>query len=101
MFLKQRGKQFLLKECDQNTKFFHKFASGCKRNNQVQGLMDKHDEWKEGERDVQNIIVDYFSSLFKASTEINGLTDREQVCILSKEHYINLRRSVTSDEVKL
>lgn len=51
----------------------------------MKGLLNKHDEWKENEEEIQGIIVDYFSDLFKASTETNGLIERERVHVLSKE----------------
>lgn len=101
VYWKQRIKQFWLKEVDQNTRFFHKFASGRKWNNQVKWLMKKHDEWKEGDEDIQGIIVDNFSDLFKSAMEVNGLTERENVKRITEEQNGELGTTVTSEEVKM
>lgn len=68
IFWQQRANQFWLREGDQNTRFFHNFASGKKKNNQLSGLRDKIGEWKEDVADMQDIIVEYFSNLFMSST---------------------------------
>ncbi|KAL8122746.1 hypothetical protein AgCh_010940 [Apium graveolens] len=53
-YWKQRAKQFSLREGDKNTRFFHKFASTRKRNNQIKRLKDDNGEWKEtNEEDVK------------------------------------------------
>lgn len=101
VFWKQRAKQYWLREGDQNTRFFHTYASGRKRNNQLRGLMDKHDEWKENEEDIQGIIVDYFTELFKRSEEVEGLTDQERVKQVTEEQNEMLGEKITEEEVKV
>ncbi|KAK1354013.1 hypothetical protein POM88_047269 [Heracleum sosnowskyi] len=77
IYWQQRAKQMWLKEGDQNSQFFHRVATGRKKNNSIKGLMNKHDEWKENREDIQQIIVDYFTELFSKSREAGGLTERE------------------------
>lgn len=71
VFWKQRAKQFWLREGDQNTKFFHKYATGRKKANQLIGLQDSNGEWQENKEDIRNIIVDYFLELFRAQVRLN------------------------------
>lgn len=60
VYWKQRSKQFWLREGDQNTKFFHKFASGRKRQNQVTKLKDLNGDWKKDKDRIRQIITEYF-----------------------------------------
>lgn len=62
--------------------------------------MDKHDEWKENDDDIQEVIIDYFSNLFKTSTDTNGLTEREKVHIFTDEQNTNLGAPIMSEEVR-
>lgn len=70
VYWKQRSKQFWLREGDQNTKFFHKFASGRRRQNQVLRLQNAAGEWKEDKDEVRQIIQGYFSDLFQSSRQM-------------------------------
>lgn len=79
MYWKQRSKKFWLQEGDQNTMFFHKYASGRKKANQICKLKDKHGEWKENEVDIQEIIIDYFSELFTSVSNAGELSTRDRV----------------------
>lgn len=45
VYWKKRSKQFWLREGDQNTRFFHSFASGRRKNNQIDKLRNKDGEW--------------------------------------------------------
>lgn len=64
IYWKQRAKQFWLQEGDQNTRFFHNFTSGRKKNNQIRRLKNKNGEWRDSEQDVQEITTNYFFELF-------------------------------------
>lgn len=46
IFWRQRAKQFWLRGGDENTKFFHKFASSRKAHNKITKLKDENGEWK-------------------------------------------------------
>lgn len=52
-----------LKHGDKNTKFFHKRAT---QQNSIRGLKDENSEWKISSNDLQTIMVNFFSELFKA-----------------------------------
>lgn len=63
--------------------------------------MDKHDEWKETNTEVQGVIVDYFSDLFKTQLMASGLTEHERVGSITVEQNRKLEASITSEEVKI
>lgn len=57
IYWKQRSKQFWLWEGDQNTRFFHRFATGRRKNNQLSGLQDGSGNWVEDAKGMQEIIT--------------------------------------------
>lgn len=60
-----------MREGDMNTKFFHKIASGRRRRNQIDVIVDEFGvTWKE-EEDIQRVFVDYFLGLFTAESNLD------------------------------
>ncbi|XP_074346352.1 uncharacterized protein LOC141685128 [Apium graveolens] len=100
-YWKQRAKQFWLREGDQNTRFFHKYASTRRKNNQVQRLKDENGVWRENVEDIQNIITRYFSQLFQVSTKDGKLSEREKVNQITDEDNAALLEEVSDMEVKM
>ncbi|XP_074336391.1 uncharacterized protein LOC141673539 [Apium graveolens] len=100
VYWKQRAKQFWLQEGDQNTRFFHKFASGRKKTNQICRLKDKHGEWKSNEVDIQEIIIDYFSELFTSLSNAGELSSGERVQNVTEEQNWQLLEPISNEEVK-
>ncbi|XP_074373548.1 uncharacterized protein LOC141713882 [Apium graveolens] len=90
-----RAKQMWLQCGDQNTRFFHRFASSRKINNCIKGLQDKEGNWTENEDQIQNIVVEYFEELVastpaekrrvyaKGSQVLPGI-NRTLVCLIPK-----------------
>lgn len=101
IYWKQRAKQFWLREGDQNTKFFHRFVTGRKRQNKVTKLQDSSGNRKEDKEGIRQIITDYFSELFQSSGTCEILTEREKMRQVTAKQNHNLNRTVTSEEVKL
>ncbi|XP_074328260.1 uncharacterized protein LOC141666166 [Apium graveolens] len=100
IYWKQRSKQFWLREGDQNTRFFHNFTTGRKKNNQLTRLKDKHGEWIDNVQGIQEIITDYFSDLFRSSTLGGLFSEREKVNSVTDEQNAQLLAPITNDEVK-
>lgn len=96
-----------MREVDQNTRFFHNFACGRKKNNQISKLRNKDGEWVESVQGVQDIITDYFSELFTSSMTARALSDREKVnrvrekvnCV-TEEQNAQLGKPILNEEVK-
>lgn len=101
VYWKQRAKQFWLREGDQNTKFFHKYATGRKHKNQLLKLQDSNGEWHENKEGIRNIIVEYFSDLFKSSGVSELLSEREEVQQVSVQQNEKLVKPVSIEEVRL
>lgn len=100
VYWNQRSKQFWLTKGDNNTKFFHKFASGRKKTNQVTKLKTSNGEWIEDKEGVRKIIIDHFSEMFQSSGVHEGLSDRDVVQQITAEQNNELIEPVTRDEVK-
>ena len=60
---------------DRNTSFFHAKASNRHQRNSIEGMCDAKGIWEEDDRQVKNIVVNYFSNIFKS----NGIFDASAV----------------------
>ncbi|KAL8125037.1 hypothetical protein AgCh_012638 [Apium graveolens] len=100
IYWKQRSKQFWLREGDQNTRFFHKFASGRKKNNQIVRLKNKDGEWVDCMHGIQEIITEYFTDLFKSSGTGGHLSANEKVSCVTDLQNTQLMAPISDDEVK-
>ena len=58
---KQRAKNFWLREGDCNTRFFHRFASGRRKNNGFQRIKNANGVWQETTEKIHGVIEEYFS----------------------------------------
>lgn len=100
IYWKQRAKQFWLKEGDQNTRFFHKYASQRNKTNLIARIKDDSGQWCENLEDIQKVIENYFSNLFTASSTNGQLSQREEIKRVSEQENIDLVSTVTEEEVK-
>ena len=55
---------------DQNTAYFHSKATNRFQKNNIDGLLYQNDVWKEDLRDIENIVLDYYSNLFKSPNPV-------------------------------
>lgn len=67
----QRSWISLLREGDQNTKFFHRKAVWRARQNRIKILKMANDEWGTKEEDMQLMATDYFQTLYKKDPTIS------------------------------
>lgn len=100
VYWKQRAKQFWLQNGDQNTKFFHRFASARKQKNTINRIKDVHGEWKDTEEEIQAVIVNYFTEIFSSSGVAGRLSDREKVNQVAESENNELIAEITDAEVK-
>uniref|UniRef100_A0A803P2K3 Reverse transcriptase domain-containing protein n=1 Tax=Cannabis sativa TaxID=3483 RepID=A0A803P2K3_CANSA len=69
-YWQQRSRVDWLQNGDQNTKFFHAYASSRKQHNSIKSLADSNGNMVHSKHGMTNIIVSYFEELF-AATAIN------------------------------
>lgn len=100
VYWKQRAKQHWLREGDKNTRFFHRFASTRRQNNKLDRIKDANGEWQETTIGVQNVIEEYFTSLFMSSNTDGKLIEYESVTQVSGPANKALMAEVTCEEVK-
>ena len=67
MMWSQRSRALWIKCGDRNTKFFHATASNRQKKNRIEGLNDLEGRWREGEEEVEDIILKYFKDIYSTS----------------------------------
>lgn len=83
LFWEQRAQANWLKMGNQNTSYFHKFATQRKKRNTVQSLEDENGERVEGEEGLSKLATRYFKKLFSASSicDSERLMAKIELCI--------------------
>ncbi|KAH9767472.1 reverse transcriptase domain-containing protein [Citrus sinensis] len=66
VYWKHRSKTFWLRDGDSNSKFFHAMASTRKCTNTLIKLRNQEGQWCTNPEDVNNLICEYFTTLFTA-----------------------------------
>ena len=64
----QRSRVSWLKHGDKNMKFFYSKASQRRRRNHIKGMKNAQDHWVDEIKDIAKVAVEYFDSLFCASS---------------------------------
>jgi len=59
---------------DRSTSFFHAKASYRHQRNLILGLCDAEGVWQEDDQRIENIVVDYYTSIFKSNGPTNAST---------------------------
>lgn len=101
IYWKQRAKQFWLREGDQNTRFFHKYASTRKNRNSLERIKGEDGEWRETSEGIQQVVEDYFDKLFQSTSLDGSLTQNEEVLRLTELDNDMLESDITPEEVKV
>uniref|UniRef100_A0A2N9F3X0 Reverse transcriptase domain-containing protein n=1 Tax=Fagus sylvatica TaxID=28930 RepID=A0A2N9F3X0_FAGSY len=98
---RQRSRVNWLTDGDQNTNFFHEYAGQRKRTNTIQGLRDNEDIWRTDLREVEQIAIDYFNTLFTSSRP-TAVEEVVQVVesVVTPDINEDLLRPFSPDEVK-
>jgi hypothetical protein len=65
----QRSRANWLQHGDQNTSFFHNFASARRKKNYIERLRNDENDWVEGTNFLKPLVQQYFSNLF--TSEVN------------------------------
>ena len=63
----QKSRSLWMKEGDNNSKYFHALTKQRRARNRITGLHDANGVWSTEDKDIQNIAVSYFGSLFSTS----------------------------------
>ena len=96
----QRSQKQWLKIGDQNTRFFHGFATQRKRYNFIKGLGDEQRVMQEDEGAVLALLVEYYTKLFTSSNpqDLDHILDGVQF-VVTDEMREELGKPYTSEEV--
>ncbi|XP_031101984.1 uncharacterized protein LOC116005889 [Ipomoea triloba] len=98
LYWRQRSKQLWLKDGDQNTKFFHRFASYRRKSNLLSRLRTYTGEWVEGGA-MSEEVMRYYTDIFQTSpTECNFFN--EIPTRITQDMNVRLLRPIKPDEIK-
>ncbi|GMI85899.1 hypothetical protein HRI_002259200 [Hibiscus trionum] len=97
LYWEQRARANWLRNGDQNTNFFHRYASERKRKDKISRIKNDADEWVDDLRDLHGIARDYFQNLFTSQ----GSFDADYI-FQNVGHYItpDLNSMLTVDYCK-
>ena len=99
---RQRSHINWMQSGDRNTRFFHEKASARYKKNYIEGMMDADGVWQEDEGKIEEIVVDYYNSLFKSNDPSEFTTILEAVTHkVSSDMNQNLTRDFIAMEVKM
>ena len=85
---------------DRNTSFFHQKASNQKDRNSIRGICDATRQWQEDDHTTENIILDYFETIFRSNGPIDTLVLVDAVQpVVTDEMNTFLTRVFTAEEV--
>ncbi|KAL8115005.1 hypothetical protein AgCh_021723 [Apium graveolens] len=100
VFWSQRAKQYWLRNGDNNTRFFHKFATTRQKHNRIQRIKDANGDWQDTEEGIQNTITRYFENIFLESDEGEQMSDSIRFNQITDEQRDELMQELTEEEVK-
>lgn len=84
------------------TKFFHSKVLIRRIANRLQGLEDARGTWWEGEKDIKDIAISYFSQLYQTSNLTNIMEIVE--CVerhVHDQHNVALTKPASVEEIKM
>lgn len=86
---------------DRNTTFFHAKASARHKKNFIEGLLDAEVVWQTNERRVEEIVVEYYKTLFTSSnpTDFTELVQEVQPKVSATMNHM-LLSDFTTDECR-
>ncbi|KAM6584602.1 hypothetical protein CsatB_011604 [Cannabis sativa] len=99
-FWKQRSKQLWLKEGDHNSSYFHKAATTRKRHNKIVSLKNDNGVRVGWENGLDQVMKDYFSTLFQASNSTCQEVVDSVHCSVPNSIHENLHTAISEEEVK-
>lgn len=98
MYWKQRGKVYWLAEGDQNSKFFHAYASARKKSNEIRQLRTDEGDLVTNKERMSLIIVDYFRSIISAEQQERNVIENIDGLCVTEEQNTTLVANITFEE---
>ena len=97
----QRSRTLWLKNGDNNTKFFHCWATKRHRKNKIRGIMDENNTWRVELEKITLVLVNYYREIFSTSRPNPQWPQLEHIpLMITKEMNSALTNTFTAFEVK-
>ncbi|XP_057453964.1 uncharacterized protein LOC130745626 [Lotus japonicus] len=97
----QRSRATWLQKGDKNTSFFHQKASQRRKRNMIELIKDDRGREFEDDRDISNVLMDYFMQLF-ATSHPSGIEEATNLVSgrITQAHLAVLSDPFTKEEVE-
>ena len=97
----QRSRTLWLKNGDNNTKFFHCWATKRHRKNKIRGIMDENNTWRVELEKITLVLVNYYREIFSTSRPNPQWPQLEHISsMITEEMNSALTDTFTAFEVK-
>ncbi|XP_021719329.1 uncharacterized protein LOC110687001 [Chenopodium quinoa] len=93
-----------IKDGDRNTSYFHHKDSQHKSKNYIKELEDAQGVWRMGEKEVEQIIMNFYSSLFAAGDIEDNMMNEVLACVpnlITEGMNLSLCRNFSKDEIHI
>uniref|UniRef100_A0A803QEL1 Reverse transcriptase domain-containing protein n=1 Tax=Cannabis sativa TaxID=3483 RepID=A0A803QEL1_CANSA len=100
VFWKQRSKQLWLREGDQNSKYFHAYATSRKKHNSVTKLKDAQGNWIDWKNGLSDVILNYYNDLFCSSATNTSPVTINIPSTVTRAQNESLLAPVSNEEVR-
>lgn len=98
IYWKQRARVKWLREGDNNTKFFHAFASNRKRRNFIQSIKN-NGEWVYEFHTIKKLFIDHFKNIYSSNLCNKFSFDNLAEQTLSTNEWSDLNQYPTQHEI--
>ena len=100
VYWRQRAKVQWAKEGDNNTRFFHKVATGRRKRNYIENLELEGGVITEDQEVIEQELINFFINLYKSSNEVQWSLEGINWSPISEEKAAWLERPFDEEEIK-
>ena len=95
---RKKSKALILKEGDDNTRFFHRLANSHRQTNHIRGV-EVEGVLYEDDREVQDLVVEFYRNLYQELESWRPTIDGLEFACLDESEGLSLGREFDKEEI--